>query len=364
MLLCLGVWSVLQAQKKEALLTLAQVLTGLQTQGTTPENRTITARNRYIARRIRERGVTFPLTVEFESELRNAGASDELLKAIRENSPPPKPTPTPPAPKPNLTPTPKPTKPGHDVLHKPRKLPLRPPPSSAEPNRDVLPKPYIENLNGVSLEMIAVPGGSFQMGSNNGSDNEKPAHQVTVSSFAMGKYEVTQSQWQAVMGNNPSSFKGDDLPVENVSWEEAQAFCRKLSQHTGQTYRLPTEAEWEYACRAGSTGDYAGNFDAMAWYNKNSGSKTHVVGQKQPNAWGLYDMHGNVWEWCQDWYGSNYYSQSPSTDPQGPSSGSLRVIRGGGWGIFAANCRSASRLRSAPDERAGHLGFRLLRTAR
>ena len=306
--------------------------------------------------------MTFRLTVEFEDELRNAGASEELLKAIRENSPPPKPTPTPPAPKPNLTPTPILADPSRVVLPNPGHSTNYDRKVSADPSRVVLPNPYIENLNGVSLELIAVPGGTFQMGSEVGETDEKPVHQVTVSAFAMGKYEVTQAQWQAVMGNNPSRFKGDDLPVEQVSWEEAQAFCRELSRMTGKSYRLPTEAEWEYACRAGTKGPYAGPLDEMAWYVDNSGRKTHPVGQKRPNAFGLYDMQGNVWEWCQDWYGA--YKQSPTTNPQGASSGADRVIRGGSWYFTAAYCQSAIRFINAPDIRIYDLGFRLLRTTR
>ena len=183
----------------------------------------------------------------------------------------------------------------------------------------------------------------------------------------MGKYEVMQGQWQAVMGDNPSKVKDCSwqCPVENVSWEDAQQFIQKLNaRNDGYTYRLPTEAEWEYACRAGSTGDFAGDLDAMGWYDKNSGDTTHPVGQKQPNAWGLYDMHGNVFEWCQDLYGSNYYAQSPSVDPRGPSSGSYRVIRGGGWFDNARSSRSANRNWFAPAHRLDDLGFRLVRTLR
>ncbi|HEY7545724.1 MAG TPA: bifunctional serine/threonine-protein kinase/formylglycine-generating enzyme family protein, partial [Blastocatellia bacterium] len=178
---------------------------------------------------------------------------------------------------------------------------------------------------------VQIPQGEFLMGSEKGEGDEKPAHKVRISRpFEMGKYEVTQAQWEAVMGNNPSNFKGANLPVENVSWNDAQEFIQKLNaRNDGYVYRLPTEAEWEYACRAGSTGDYAGNLDEMAWHGSNSASKTHSVGQKKPNAWGLHDMHGNVWEWCMDWYLENYYSQSPSADPPGPGTGSLRVSRGG-----------------------------------
>jgi formylglycine-generating enzyme required for sulfatase activity len=167
------------------------------------------------------------------------------------------------------------------------------------------------------------------------------------------------------MGKNPSSFKGDNLPVENVSWNDAQEFIRKLNQADSKyQYRLPTEAEWEYACRAGTTGDYAGNLDAMAWYSSNAGSSTHPVGQKQANKWGLYDMHGNVWEWCQDWYDSDYYRQSPGADPTGPTAGSYRVFRGGEWSSNADNCRAAYRYDNSPGYRIYFRGFRLLRTAK
>jgi len=223
--------------------------------------------------------------------------------------------------------------------------------------------------------MVEIPGGAFLMGSpDNEADrrgNEGPQHQVTISSFYMGKYEVTQAQWRAIallpkvkiaLNSDPSRFEGDDLPVEQVSWEEAVEFCERLSRETGKTYRLPTEAEWEYACRAGTTGPYAGNLDSMAWYVGNSGSKTRAVGTKQANGFGLYDMQGNVWEWCMDWYSDNYYNRSPSTDPVGPSTGSVRVNRGGGWYSSAQSCRSAFRSENAPDARYINLGFRLVRT--
>jgi formylglycine-generating enzyme required for sulfatase activity len=164
------------------------------------------------------------------------------------------------------------------------------------------------------------------------------------------------------MGSNPSGFKGPNRPVEQVSWNDAQEFIAKLNaKNDGYRYRLPTEAEWEYAARAGTTGAYAGDLDAMGWYDKNSGGKTHLVATKTANAWGLYDMHGNVWEWVQDWYGD--YSAVAVTDPVGPNTGSFRVYRGGSWSNWAQYCRSALRDFHSPDIRYNNLGFRLLRTS-
>jgi formylglycine-generating enzyme required for sulfatase activity len=168
------------------------------------------------------------------------------------------------------------------------------------------------------------------------------------------------------MGTNPSEFKGDQQrPVERVSWEEAVEFCRRLSQKEGKTYALPTEAQSEYACRAGSTtrycsGDDESSLGEYAWYEKNSDKTTHPVGEKRPNAWGLYDMHGNVWEWCADWYDKEYHAGSPRNDPTGPSSGSYRVFRGGGWIYAAGNCCSASRNGNGPGYRDYDLGLRVL----
>jgi len=222
-------------------------------------------------------------------------------------------------------------------------------------------------VNGVSFKMVRIPAGEFMMGSppnepERGDDETQ--HRVRISrDFWMGQTEVTQGLWKAVMGSNPSYFSncGDDCPVEQVSWHECQEFIQKLNgMVSGGNFRLPTEAEWEVACRAGTTGPYAGDLDAMGWYVENSGSKTHGVGQKQPNAWGLYDMHGNVFEWCQDWYGG--YPAGSVTDPTGPSSGSIRVLRGGSWYYVAGFCRSADRNRDTPGSRSFSLGLRLART--
>ena len=185
--------------------------------------------------------------------------------------------------------------------------------------------------------------------------------------YWLGKTEVTQGQWEALMGSNPSNFKGADGPVEQVSWEDAMQFCRKLTEREraagrlpeGYEYMLPTEAQWEYACRAGTTGPFAGSgsLEAMGWYTDNSGNTTHPVRQKQANAWGLYDMQGNVWQWCRDWFGN--YPGAGVTDPSGPFSGAGRVLRGGGWGNTAQNCRSADRGRGSPGSRSSDIGFRL-----
>ena len=222
-------------------------------------------------------------------------------------------------------------------------------------------------VRGVSFEMVRVEGGTFRMGatSEQGSDvwdNEKPVHSVTLSGYYIGKTEVTQALWKAVMGINPSRFKGDYLPVENVSWDDCQEFIRKLNSMTGQNFRLPTEAEWEFACRGGNNSrgyKYSGsnNLGSVAWYDGNSGNKTHPVGTKAPNELGIYDMSGNVWEWCADWYGD--YSSGAQTNPTGPYGGSGRVGRGGSWDFNVRICRSSLRIHSDPTDRNINLGLRL-----
>jgi formylglycine-generating enzyme required for sulfatase activity len=216
------------------------------------------------------------------------------------------------------------------------------------------------------LDMVAVPAGCFDMGCGPWTDNcdpsEKPVHHVCLAAFTIGKFEVTQGQWEALMGHNPSFFKGDTrLPVENVSWEHVQECIRRLNQVTGQRYRLPSEAQWEYAARSGGRPEkYAGgeDLDKLGWYGQNSGGSPRPVGGKAANGLGLHDMSGNVWEWCQDWYGD--YLKESVTDPSGPSSGSGRVIRGGSWYDPAGYCRSACRSRAGPGDRRDSLGFRLV----
>jgi formylglycine-generating enzyme required for sulfatase activity len=199
---------------------------------------------------------------------------------------------------------------------------------------------------------------------------EKPQHRVRITKpFYLGKYLVTQEQWEAVMGDNPSHFKGPKNPVEHVSWEDCQQFLAKLNAKSaagGGKFQLPSEAQWEYACRAGSKTKYCFGDDETrlgdyAWYGKNSDTKTHPVGEKKPNAWGLYDMHGNVWEWCQDSFDNGYYANSPTNDPTGAATGSYRVRRGGGWAFPARFCRSAHRSNYEPGFRINLLGLRVSR---
>ncbi len=254
---------------------------------------------------------------------------------------------------------------------KPKPKPESKPRSNQKPAPAPIPENKTFTVNGVSFTMVGVQGGTFTMGATReqGSDayaNEKPSHQVTLSNFSIGQTEVTQALWEAVMGSNPSSFKGPKLPVEQVSWDDCQEFIRKLNELTGQNFRLPTEAEWEYAARGGSKSQgykYSGsnNLDDVAWYgyDGNSGDRTHDVATKRANELGIYDMSGNVNEWCQDWFGENYYSSSPSSNPTGPASGSDRVSRGGSWPDDAGSCRVAYRFWSDADYRCDVLGFRL-----
>jgi formylglycine-generating enzyme required for sulfatase activity len=221
---------------------------------------------------------------------------------------------------------------------------VAPPPKAPSP-----PEPFV---NSIGMKFAWISRGSFRRGD----------HRVTITrGFYTGVYPVTQAQWQEVMPNNPSRFKGDDnCPVEEVSWEDCQEFCAKLRQKDGKPYRLPTEAEWEYACRAGTTtayytGDGEDDLKRAGWYYVNSGGKTHPVGELAPNDWGLYDMHGNVWQWCQDWHGP--YPAGDIVDLEGPDKGEIHVLRGGCWGDYPGCCCSAFRLWFAPGGRS--LGCRV-----
>ncbi len=237
---------------------------------------------------------------------------------------------------------------------------------------------FVENTLGLNMTMVYVPGGTFTMGATSeqmgaGSD-EYPVHQVTIDGFYIGATEITQAQWQAVMGTTVyqqrdkanSSWSmagvGGNYPMYYVSWHEAMAFCQELSRLTGKTYTLPTEAQWEYAAREGASNgtQYSGSYsiDAVAWYSANSGNSTHPVGSKRANKLGIYDMSGNVWEWCSDWYGS--YSSSALFNPTGPGSGQYRVSRGGSWFNYASGCRVSIRRINTPSDRYSGLGFRVL----
>jgi len=253
---------------------------------------------------------------------------------------------------------------------------------------------HTEITNTIGMELILIPLSTFEMGdmAGAGSSDERPVHTVTLTrDYYMGKYEVAQGEYVAVVGSNPSYFTGNDrLPVEHLTWYEMVRYANALSVREGyatcydndgnviggegnpyacEGYRLPMEAEWEYAARAGTTTQYSfgdaeserGNY---GWYYGNTSSRTHPVGEKLPNPWGLYDVHGNVWEWVYDWYGSSYYGGSPTSDPRGPSTGSFRVMRGGSWFFNAYYQRSANRHSYTPTNRNFSIGFRLVRTAK
>jgi formylglycine-generating enzyme required for sulfatase activity len=237
----------------------------------------------------------------------------------------------------------------------------------ADVRKHVEPEPTLslDLGGGVTMELVYVKPGRFTMGSpasEVGRDNDETQHEVTITrGFYLGKCEVTQAQYQAVTGANPSKWKEANRPVECVSWHDATEFCSRLSRSAAKQVRLPTEAEWEHACRAGSTtrycfGDSDGSFGEYAWFGENSDNQTHAVGGKRPNAWGLFDMHGNAWEWCSDWYG-NY--GGAATDPTGPASGYVRLVRGGAYCYSPQNCRSADRFSLPPANPLHQWGFRV-----
>jgi len=221
----------------------------------------------------------------------------------------------------------------------------------------------MEITNSIEMKLRLIQPGSFIMGSDvlQAHDDDKPTHEVTISEpFYLGTCEVTQAQFERIMGSNPSNFTGADHPVEMVSWEDAVEFCRKLSEMTGESYRLPTEAEWEYAARAGISTEYYWGDAAGHGYAVYDTSGTAQVGSRPPNPWGLYDMSGNVWEWCSDWYGGAYYQTSQGDNPEGLASGTFRILRGGSWRNGAANLRIARRGWNRPDRGHSHDGFRVV----
>jgi formylglycine-generating enzyme required for sulfatase activity len=222
---------------------------------------------------------------------------------------------------------------------------------------------------GVKLDLVLIRPGTFMMGDEKGGDDEKPVHKVNITKpFYMGQYKVTQQQWESLMGSNPSSAKDPKNPVEKVSWEDCQAFLKKLNDKFGDKtvkFSLPTEAQWEYACRATKTtpygfGDKETDLGRYAWFIENSKGKIHPVGEKKPNAWGLYDMHGDAWEWCADWYNKAYYKASPANDPAGPASGTFHVCRGSSWDNMAADCRCGFRLFAVPSDHFPYISLRVV----
>ena len=287
-------------------------------------------------------------------------------KTIQRQSKPGQQTPAKPTPKQSKTATKSPTKPVGKPAPKQSKRKATPDSErqgeGSSPISDI--NLIIDNLVN---NMVYVEGGTFTMGatSEQGSDVdgwEKPVHQVMLSSFSIGRYEVTQEEWEAVMGSNPSNFKGAKCPVEMVSRDDCQEFIRRLNELTGKTFRLPTEAEWEFAARGGNSSrgyKYAGgnDIDMVAWYVGNCDRRPHDVGTKQPNELGLYDMSGNVYEWCSDWFGG--YSSSPQTNPKGPDSGQFCVLRGGGWHNNAWSCRVSRRGLVLPTGPSNDFGLRL-----
>lgn len=234
---------------------------------------------------------------------------------------------------------------------------------SQEINKEkhIMPQEEKSSVDSLLGNFIEIHPGEFMMGSNFRWFSEQPVHKVKISqSYEIGATLVTQAQWETITGHNPSDFKGSNLPVERVSWDDIQEFIKTINtQSTHYQYRLPTEEEWEYAARAGTTEEYAGNLDEMSWYKANSDNKTHEVATKKPNPWGIYDMHGNVWEWCQDWY-----RDYPSDSQPDPTANPCKVIRGGSWYFGDDYSRSAFRFYITPDVRSNHLGFRLVRTLR
>ena len=232
---------------------------------------------------------------------------------------------------------------------------------------DISKQNYTETTSNLNIDMVLVKGGTFTMGctseQSDCEEDEKPAHSVTLSDYYIGKFEVTQKQWTAIMGNNPSYFKDcGNCPVETVSYNEIQDFLQKLNQKTGKKYSLPTEAQWEYAARGGSKSKgfkFSGS-NTVGDVTDNSGNKTHLVGQKQANELGIYDMSGNVWEWCSDWYDKDYYKHSPQNNPENTNNDSPRVLRGGSWLSNGSYCRGAYRYYDFPGSRYYYFGFRLV----
>lgn len=322
-------------------LTYPEIITALNTKLPKPFFKTKADLLTWLIGEIKKRKIDKPLTNDREEDLLQAGATEELIEVIRQNSPQ--------LPKPEVTPIP--------IIK-----------STATPK----PTPTADNSPPVKMEFVNIPSGSFDMGSNNADRvNEQPIHNVKIKGFQIQKTEVTHYQWLELMKETPTSCRdrlfgphlfAKNKPIVCVSWNDIQEFIRRLNEKKdGFKYRLPTEAEWEYAARAGAVGEFIENVDAAAWNGDNSDNTNHIVATKSPNAWGLYDMLGNVAEWVNDFYEEKYYEQSPKSNPPGPKTGAKRVLRGGSWNQGKTANRYAFRFSADADYRSTYYGFRLVR---
>jgi formylglycine-generating enzyme required for sulfatase activity len=331
-----------EAQTKP--LTYPEIITALNTKLPKQFFKTKADLLRWLNGEIKKRRVDKILTADREDDLRQAGATDELIDVIRQNSPLPPPVA-------EKTPT-----------------PVSTPPKIPTPS----PTPTPDNSPPIKMEFVNISSGSFDMGSDNPDrPNEKPVHNVKIKGFQMQKTELTQFQWLELMKDIPTDCRGrlygphlfgKNKPMICASWDDIQEYIRRLNaKKDGFSYRLPTEAEWEYAARAGSAGEFIEDLDAVSWYEGNSKDTSHIVATKKPNAWGLYDMLGNVAEWVNDWYDEKYYEQSPKSNPPGPKTGTKKTLRAGSWNQGKAASRYAFRFSEAANYRNDYYGFRLVR---